>query len=97
MFGWHVRLWGRLVMTFCTVSSRADTARTRRRYLRPALAPAPLRERARRLARDKVLLVVDVVVMGPGEGGTDCAEPSPSVKPAARPDPSGPLRIIVNL
>jgi hypothetical protein len=33
-------------------SSRADRARTRRRYIRLALAPAPLRERAGRLARD---------------------------------------------
>ena len=44
----------RAVRTFCTSSSRADTARTRRRLLRPALAPAPLRERAGRLARDTV-------------------------------------------
>jgi hypothetical protein len=44
--------WFRAVRTFYTSSSRADTARTRRRLLRPALAPAPLRERAGRLARD---------------------------------------------
>jgi hypothetical protein len=42
----------RALRTFCTSSSRADTARTRRRLLRLALAPAPLRERAGRLARD---------------------------------------------
>ncbi|SRR5579884_4078347 len=40
------------VRTVDATSSRADTARTRRRYLRPALAPAPIRERAGRLARD---------------------------------------------
>lgn len=37
----------RSMRTFCRVSSRADTARTRRRLLRLALAPAP---RARRAA-----------------------------------------------
>jgi hypothetical protein len=47
------------VMTFCTTSSRADTARTRRRLLRPALAPAPLRERAGRHARDTGTLLKD--------------------------------------
>jgi hypothetical protein len=78
------------VRTFCTASSRADTARTRRRFLRPALAPAPLRERAGRLARDTVGPVWTLQWLSPGEGGAHFAEPPPSVQPAARPDPSGP-------
>src|SRR5918911_2565595 len=49
-------------------SSRADTARTRRRCIRPALAPAPLRERAGRLARDTRVAIVDVVVVAYGPG-----------------------------
>jgi hypothetical protein len=73
------------MMIFCTVSSRADTARTRRRLLRPALAPAPLRERAGRLARDMVCLGMNAQRLRPGDGGTDCAEPPP---PA-----SSPLRV----
>jgi hypothetical protein len=69
-------------------SSRADTARARRRLLRPALAPAPLRERAGRLARDTGLWLCRGCARG--AGGAHCAEPPPSVQPAARPDPSGP-------
>jgi hypothetical protein len=78
----------RHVRTFYTSSSRADTARTRRRLLRPALAPAPLRERAGRLARDTGLWLC--------RGGVREREARivrsrpPSVKPAARPDPTGP-------
>jgi hypothetical protein len=67
----------RCVRTFYTSSSRADTARTRRRLLRPALAPAPLRERAGRLARDKVARLGMLWWLRPGQGGADCAEPPP--------------------
>ena len=42
-----------------------------------ALAPAPLRERAGRLARDTVGPAVDVQCLRPGEGGAHCAEPPP--------------------
>ena len=79
-------------------SSRADTARTRRRYIRPALAPASLRERAGRLARDTVarMWMLSWLVRD-GEARIVRSRP-PSVKPAGRPDPSGPfLRIIVKL
>jgi hypothetical protein len=76
------------VRTLCTSSSRADTARTRRRYIRPALAAASLRERAGRLARDTELwLCCDGV--REREARIVRSRP-PRVKPAARPDPSGP-------
>lgn len=55
-----------------------------------ALAPASLRERAGRLARDTVGPAMIMQWLHPGEGGADCAEPPPSVQPAARPDPCGP-------
>jgi hypothetical protein len=70
------------VRTFYTTSSRADTARTRRRLLRPALAPAPLRERAGRLARDTVARMGMLLWLRPGQGSADCAEPYP--QPQAR-------------
>jgi len=74
-------------------SSRADTARTRRRYIRPALAPAPLRERAGRLARDTVVPVVDIAVVTSGRRRRQLCGAAPSVKPAARPGPAGTARI----
>jgi hypothetical protein len=76
------------VRTLCTSSSRADTARTRRRYIRPALAAASLRERAGRLARDTELwLCCDgvrerearIVRSRPPQGQARCA--SRSVRP----------------
>ena len=58
----------------------------------PPLAPASARSRfaprARRAAGARHGVVV-VLWLCPGEAGAHCAEP-PSVKPAARPDPSGP-------
>jgi hypothetical protein len=72
------------VTTFCTSSSRADTARTRRRLLRPALAPASLRERAGRLARD-----TGCGYVREREARIVRSRP-PSVQPAPRPDPSDP-------
>jgi len=58
--------------------------------LHPAMRSLPLRERAGRLARDKVGPVEDLQWLRPGEGGAHCAEPPPSVQPAAPPGPSGP-------
>ena len=63
-------------------SSRTGTARTRRRCIRLALAPASLRERAGRLARDTVARMWMLLWLRPGQGGADCAEPSP--QPQAR-------------
>jgi hypothetical protein len=72
--------------TFCTSSSRADTARMRRRLLRSALAPS-----ARRAARARHEgPVVTLQWFAPGDGGANCAEPPPGSSPLARPDPSGP-------
>jgi len=73
------------VRTFYTTSSRADTARTRRRLLRPALAPAPLRERAGRLARDTVTRMIDVVVVASGTARRALC--------GAAPPASSPLRV----
>jgi hypothetical protein len=76
------------VRTFCTSSSRADTARTRRRLLR-LCARSRSAPRARRAAGARHGVVV-VPWLRPGEGSAHFAEPPPSVKPAACPDPSGP-------
>jgi hypothetical protein len=70
-------------------SSRADTARTRRRLLRLALAAASLRERAGRLARDTGLWSCRGWVRE-REARIVRSRPPPSVQPAARPDPTGP-------
>jgi len=81
----------RSVMTFCTVSSRADTARTRRRLFRPALAPASLRERAGRLARDTVARMCGCCVVASGTGRRGlCGAAPPASSPLTRPDPCGP-------
>jgi hypothetical protein len=76
--------------TFCTSSSRADTARTRRRFP-PAMRSLPLRSASApggwRATRGPGS---NPPVVTPGQGGAHCAEPPPSVKPAARPDPAGP-------
>jgi hypothetical protein len=71
------RLLRRVVMTFCTISSRADTARTRRRCIRLCARSASLLERAGRLARDTVDPAMDVERLRPGEGGANCAESPP--------------------
>jgi hypothetical protein len=46
------------------------------------LSPASLRERAGRLARDTVARMWMLLWLRPGQGGVDCAEPSP--QPQAR-------------
>jgi len=82
------------VRTFSTVSSRADTARTRRRLLRPALAAASLRERAGWLARDTVDPLWISSWLRPGEGGADCAEPPPPASSPLRvPIPPAPAQV----
>jgi hypothetical protein len=56
--------------------------------LHPACARSRFAPRACRAAGARPGVVV-VLWLCPGEAGAHCAEP-PSVKPAARPDPSGP-------
>ena len=60
--------------------------------LRPALAPALLRERAGRLARDTAARMWTLAWLRPGQEGANCAEPPPSVKPADASRSRQPLR-----
>jgi hypothetical protein len=80
------------VTTFCTSSSRADTARTRRRCIR-LCARSRSAPRARRAAgaRHGKPSHRPAVVARPGEGGAHYAEPPPPASsPLPRPGPPGP-------
>jgi hypothetical protein len=76
-------------------SSRADTARTRRRCIRPALASAPRARRAAGARREGPN--ADLSWLRSGVNGADCSEPLPSVKPANASRSARPLSVILSV